>query len=284
MSNDPFHHKYIKYKTKYEALKQSDKMINKEKSLYDRLGGIYAIAAVVDYFSNSILEDALVGKNSKNPYLREWASKQPDRLAGLKFMRTLWVCEATGGPYKYVPTVAGIEHMNLEKAHDKFHISPDEFDQVAKLLKQSMQHYKVPEREMGEVLAAFAAHKNEVVHGFYDEDEKICRSNCVQSHSQQGEDYVWLNVLGHGHVAKVYFCEPPDSDNWRLYDDHWWKVHCKAIDHRPEYLVDAHMKAFVNPDTRFARMRFHFEDGTVTEPNKLFWELERDYFREHDLC
>ena len=54
MSDDPYHHKYIKYKTKYEELKQNGTNTNKEKSLYDRLGGIYAIAAVVDFFSNAI--------------------------------------------------------------------------------------------------------------------------------------------------------------------------------------------------------------------------------------
>ena len=69
-----------------------------EKSLYERLGGVYAIAAVVDHFSDAIVQNPMVGKNSKNPALRKWHRNNLDRLPGLKFMRTLWVCEVTGGP------------------------------------------------------------------------------------------------------------------------------------------------------------------------------------------
>ena len=38
-----------------------------DASLYDRLGGVFAIAAVVDHFSDAIIENAAVGKLSKNP-------------------------------------------------------------------------------------------------------------------------------------------------------------------------------------------------------------------------
>ncbi|MDO8578820.1 MAG: hypothetical protein Q7R50_06535, partial [Dehalococcoidales bacterium] len=66
-----------------------------QKSLYERLGGVFAIAAVVDRFSDDILKDNKVGQKSPNPDLREWSTKQVGtRLAGLKFMRTLWVCAA----------------------------------------------------------------------------------------------------------------------------------------------------------------------------------------------
>lgn len=74
-------------------------------TLYDRLGGIYSIAAVVDAFSNAIYADPLVGINSPNPQLREWHRNQRDRLPGLKWMRTLWVADATGGPFKYHASV-----------------------------------------------------------------------------------------------------------------------------------------------------------------------------------
>src|SRR6187200_147815 len=43
-----------------------------EKSLYERLGGVFAIAAVVDHFSDAIVQNPIVGKNSKNPALRNW--------------------------------------------------------------------------------------------------------------------------------------------------------------------------------------------------------------------
>lgn len=84
-----------------------------DQTLYDRLGGVFAIAAVVDYFSDKILEDPIAGKNSPNPALRDWSNNQLDRLPGLKFMRTLWVCAAAGGPQKYVATKPGETQMGL---------------------------------------------------------------------------------------------------------------------------------------------------------------------------
>jgi len=78
-----------------------------EASLYERLGGIFAIAAVVDHFSDAIIENAMVGKLSKNPQLRQWSVEQPGRLPGLKFMRTLWVANISGGPFEYSPTRPG---------------------------------------------------------------------------------------------------------------------------------------------------------------------------------
>jgi hemoglobin len=137
-----------------------------EKTLYERLGGAFAIAAVVDRFSDEIMKDAKVGKYSTNPYLKEWATRQEQRMPGLKFMRSLWVCAAAGGPMKYAGTRPGKTPMGLEKAHFELHISPEEFDQVAAILARTLDEFKVPEREKNEVLAAFAAHKEEVVTGY----------------------------------------------------------------------------------------------------------------------
>jgi hemoglobin len=53
-----------------------------DASLYDRLGGVFAIAAVVDHFSDAIIENAMVGKLSKNEALRQWSTEQIDRLPG----------------------------------------------------------------------------------------------------------------------------------------------------------------------------------------------------------
>ena len=38
-----------------------------EKSLYDRLGGIFAIAAVVDHFSDALIKNPIVGQQSAEP-------------------------------------------------------------------------------------------------------------------------------------------------------------------------------------------------------------------------
>ena len=135
------------------------------KSLHDRLGGIFAIAGVVDYFSDEIIKDPVAGARSKNPALREWHTQSLDRLPGLKFMRTLWVANVSGGPYQYTPTRPGSTNLGLEEAHRNLHISPDEFDAVAGVLSRSLDHFKVPEKEKSEVLAAFAAHKDEVTAG-----------------------------------------------------------------------------------------------------------------------
>src|SRR6187551_3395880 len=136
-----------------------------DKSLYERLGGVFAIAAVVDHFSDALVENPIVGKTSKNPALREWHTKNLGRLPGLKFMRTLWVCEVTGGPYKFEATKPGKTHLGLEEAHRDLKITPQEFDEVAAELGRSLDFAKVPAREKGEVLAAFAAHKEEVTAG-----------------------------------------------------------------------------------------------------------------------
>jgi hemoglobin len=137
-----------------------------EQSLYDRLGGVFAIAAVVDHFSDAIVENPIVGQASQNPALREWHTQQLGRLPGLKFMRTLWVCNVAGGPFAYVGTHPGRDEVSLEEAHRRFTISPDEFDEVAAELGRTLDIVGVPAQEKGEVLAAFAAHKGEVTEGF----------------------------------------------------------------------------------------------------------------------
>ena len=137
-----------------------------EKSLYARLGGVFAIAMVVDHFSDAVVQNPIVGKNSQNPALKEWHTNSLGRLPGLKFERTLWVCEVTGGPFKYSPTKPGKTKLGLENAHRDLKISPEEFDEVAAELGRTLDFAKVPAREKGEVLAAFAAHKKEVTAGY----------------------------------------------------------------------------------------------------------------------
>lgn len=50
------------------------------KSLYERLGGVFAIAAVVDHFSDAVVQNATVRKTSKNQALQEWHTKSLGRL------------------------------------------------------------------------------------------------------------------------------------------------------------------------------------------------------------
>jgi hemoglobin len=137
-----------------------------ESSLYERLGGAFAIAAVVDHFSEAVVQNPIVGQKSENPDLREWHTNNLGRLPGLKFMRTLWVCNVAGGPQQYAATKPGTTPLGLEEAHRELKISPAEFDEVAAELGRTLDVFKVPEREKEEVLAAFAAHKGEVTEGY----------------------------------------------------------------------------------------------------------------------
>ena len=143
-----------------------------EKSLYERLGGVFAIAAVMDHFSDAVVKNPVVGQKSKNPQLREWHTKNLERLPGLKFMRTLWVCDVSGGPFKFTATKPGKTPLGLEEAHRKLRISPAEFDEVAAELGRTLDFFKVPKREKAEVLAAFAAHKDEVTAGYVENPKR----------------------------------------------------------------------------------------------------------------
>src|SRR6478609_5137456 len=137
-----------------------------DSSLYDRLGGAFGIAAVVDHFSDAVVRNPIVGQTSENAALREWHTNNLGRLPGLKFMRTLWVCNVAGGPQHYAATKPGSTALGLEEAHRELKISPAEFDEVAAELGRTLDSFQVPDQEKGEVLAAFAAHKDEVTEGY----------------------------------------------------------------------------------------------------------------------
>lgn len=136
-----------------------------ENTLYERLGGVFAIAAVIDHFSDALIKNPIVGQNSENAALREWHTKQLERLPGLKFMRTLWVCNVAGGPFEYQGTRPGMTPIGLEEAHRELRITSEEFDEVAAELGRTLDVIGVPKQEKEEVLAAFAAHKEEVIEG-----------------------------------------------------------------------------------------------------------------------
>lgn len=128
-----------------------------QPTLYERLGGVYAISAVVDYFSDQLLErDTLEGQN---PYIKDWnENKAAYRLPGLKFLRTLWLCAIAGGAFEYTG-------LPLGDAHFDFQFTSSEFDDVAAVLADSLDHFNVPPGEKEEVLAAFAAYKPAVTAG-----------------------------------------------------------------------------------------------------------------------
>lgn len=116
--------------------------------------------------------------------------------------------------------------------------------------------------------------------------ENKCIEKCSYSHKRSGLNYEWLEPK-FGEVLKIEFEEPPGSGKWNPYTDRIWDIHCKVVDHSPDNLVDAHVKAFVNPKTRFARLKFMFKKlGKIysMEPTREFYELEEEYFRKNGLC
>ena len=125
-----------------------------EPSLYDRLGGIFAISAVVNRFSDAIITNP---KLNENPALKNWNETEAAvRLPGLKFMRTLWIASLAGGPFKYTG-------LPLDEAHQDFHLTADEFKEVAAEIVRALDYYKVPEREKQELVDAYMTAMPDVV-------------------------------------------------------------------------------------------------------------------------
>ena len=126
----------------------------KPGTLYDRVGGIFAIAAVVDRFSDAIIVNP---KLNKNPALVEWnQNESATRLPGLKFMRTLWVASLAGGPFSYTG-------LPLPTAHKRFSLTAEEFDEVGAEIVRALQFYNVPQAEIDELVGAYMKSKPNVV-------------------------------------------------------------------------------------------------------------------------
>jgi hemoglobin len=124
-----------------------------EPSLYERLGGIFPIAAVVNRFSDQIIVNP---KLNLNPALKSWNQNEAvTRLPGLKYMRTLWVAAVAGGPFTYTG-------LPLHDAHEDLHLTPEEFDEVGAEIVRALDYYGVPEREKQELVAAYMQEKTEV--------------------------------------------------------------------------------------------------------------------------
>ena len=125
-----------------------------ELSLYERVGGIFAIAAVVNRFSDQIL---LNPKLNVNPALKAWNDTEAaTRLPGLKFMRTIWVAALTGGPFTYTG-------LPLHDAHTRFHLTSEEFDEVGAEIVRALDYYQMPEQEKQQLVDAYMLSKPDVV-------------------------------------------------------------------------------------------------------------------------
>ena len=125
-----------------------------EPSLYDRLGGYFGIAAVVNRFSDEIITNPVL---NVNPALRAWNETEAEaRLPGLKFGRTLWIAAAAGGPFVYTG-------LPLTEAHAEFNLTAEQFAEVGAEIVRALDFFGVPEREKQELVEAYQASMSDVV-------------------------------------------------------------------------------------------------------------------------
>jgi len=122
-----------------------------DTSLYVRLGGVPAIALVVDYFVDRLEWNPVI---RANPAVRR-AFADPIR-PGLKYRLTELVCAATGGPCTYTG-------RPMDEAHDGLAITEAEWQAMAGEFVRAMRRYKVPQREQDDLLAVVATTKEDIV-------------------------------------------------------------------------------------------------------------------------
>jgi hemoglobin len=96
----------------------------KKQSLYERLGGAYKIAILVDDFIDRILADPRL---EANPRVKE-ATLRISK-AGLKYLVTEMTCWATGGPQTYTGRSMGESHRHLLITEEEWRWFMDDFQQ-----------------------------------------------------------------------------------------------------------------------------------------------------------
>jgi hemoglobin len=121
------------------------------QTLYERLGGAYAIASVVDDFIELLLRNDVL---NANPAIAEARVRVP--RAGLKFHVTSLVCAVTGGPQQYTG-------RTMKEAHAHLHITEREWQAMLADFRRVLNDYKVPAREQGELIAIVESTKADIV-------------------------------------------------------------------------------------------------------------------------
>ena len=120
-------------------------------SLYERLGGVFAIATVVDDFVDRVMADARL---NANPRVDEAHHKVAP--AGFKYLVTEQVCEATGGPQRYTGRNMHDSHAHLEITEQEWRAFLDDF-------RQTLDKFQVPPAEQAELFAIVESTKNDIV-------------------------------------------------------------------------------------------------------------------------
>jgi len=124
-----------------------------QTTLYDRLGGVYSIAVVVDDLIDRVMADPRL---NANPAVDEAHHKVPP--AGFKYLVTEMVCWASGGPQRYTG-------RSMADSHRQLNITPAEWDAFMDDLRQSLDKFNVPAGEQAELRAIVQSTYGEIVVG-----------------------------------------------------------------------------------------------------------------------
>ncbi len=120
----------------------------KQESLYNRLGGYDALAAVTDDFIGRLATDKSLS--------RFFVGHSTDSLDHIRQLIVDQLCAATGGPCKYIG-------RSMKTAHAGLGITDADWDASVKHLVATLDKFKVPQKEKDEVLGAISAMKNDIV-------------------------------------------------------------------------------------------------------------------------
>jgi hemoglobin len=120
-------------------------------TLYDRLGGIYNIATVVDAFIDRIMADPRL---NANPLVDEAHHRVAP--AGFKYLVTEMVGWATGGPQHY-------SGRSMEEMHKDLLITPQEWQAFLDDFQQTLDTFNVPQAEQAELFAIIESTRAAIV-------------------------------------------------------------------------------------------------------------------------
>ena len=120
----------------------------KEATLYSRLGGYDAIAAVADDLLRRLTTDAQLS--------RFWQHRGEDGLRREKQLLIDFLCASAGGPLYYTG-------RDMASSHRGMRISEGDWTIFLNHVKATLDSFAVPERERGEVLAFVNSTKQDIV-------------------------------------------------------------------------------------------------------------------------
>jgi len=120
----------------------------KEKTLYARLGGYDALAAVSDDFITRLAANKLLG--------RFVVGLSDDSKKKLRQHFDEFLCNATGGSCVYMG-------RDMKTSHTGLGITEEDWKESVKILVETLDKFKVPEKEKDEVLAAVGSLKKDIV-------------------------------------------------------------------------------------------------------------------------